>query len=155
MQNSMVTFTFSVFDRANAFWANLVQKIKLVSSMWNSRVKLIQICRIQCWCSLFLFLSGNTHFGQNQNYQSELKIGTYTNSSMLNSMIIFTFSVFDRKYPFWANLVQKVKIISLSWNLVPRLIRICKIQWWCSLFLFLTGNTLFGTIWSKKSKLLG
>ena len=45
-------------------------------------------------------------------------------------------SVFDRKHPFWANLVQKVKIVSLSWNLVPRLIRICRIQWCCSVFLF-------------------
>ena len=32
------------------------------------------------------------------------------------------FSVFAWKYPFWANLVQKLKIVSLSWTLV--LIRI-------------------------------
>ena len=37
---------------------------------------------------------------------------------------MFTFSVFDREYPFYTNLVRKVKIISLSWNLVPTLIRI-------------------------------
>ena len=36
------------------------------------------------------------------------------------------FSVFEWKYPVWANLVQKTKIISLSWNLVPTLIRICR-----------------------------
>ena len=49
---------------------------------------------------------------------------------------MFTFTVLDRKYlfwgqiffcfqsgiPFWENLVQKVKIASLSWDLVPRLI---------------------------------
>ena len=31
---------------------------------------------------------------------------------MQNSMVVF--AVFDRKQPFWTNLVQKIKIISLS-----------------------------------------
>ena len=44
------------------------------------------------------------------------------------------FSVSDRKYTFRANLVR---------NLVPRLIQICRIQWWCSIFLFYTENTIF------------
>ena len=90
---------------------------------------------------------------KNQNYQFKLKFGTYTNSNMQNSMVMFTFSVFDRKYPFWGNWVQKVNIISWSWNLVLRLIQICRIQWWCSLFLFLIENTYFGQIWCKKLKL--
>ena len=46
-----------------------------------------------------------------------------------------------------------MKIVSLSWNLVPRLNWICGIQWWCSLFLFLTINVFLGQIWSKNSKL--
>ena len=50
-------------------------------------------------------------------------------------------SVFSWKCLFWVNLVQKLKISSLSWNFVPRLIQIWKIPWWCSLFLFPTGNT--------------
>ena len=33
---------------------------------------------------------------------------------MQNSKVVFTFFVFERKYPFWANLVQKSKIITLS-----------------------------------------
>ena len=65
------------------------------------------------------------------------------NSNMQNLMMVFTFSVFHEKYPFSVNLVQKIKIISLSWNLVPILIWICKIQWWCSLFPFSTRNTFF------------
>ena len=77
---------------------------------------LIRLCTIQLSCSFFLFLSGNALFGQfgpkNQNYQFKLKFGTYTNSNMQNSMVMFILSVFDWKYPFWANLVQKVKIIS-------------------------------------------
>ena len=32
---------------------------------------------------------------------------------MQNSMAMFTFSVFDWKYPFWTNLVQKIKIVTL------------------------------------------
>ena len=136
---------------------------------------LIRICRIQWCCSLFLFLSGNTLFGQiwskksklsveaeiwylhqfehaefngdvhlfcfwseifflgkfspkSQNYQSKLKFVKETNSNMQNSMMLFSFLIFERKYPFWRNLVQKVKIISWSWNLVPALIQICWIQ---------------------------
>ena len=52
------------------------------------------------------------------------------------------FSFFYWKYLFRANLVKKkqkkIKTVSLSWNLVPRLIQICRIQWCCSLFPFLT-----------------
>ena len=70
---------------------------------------------------------------------------------MQNSMVMFTFPVFGRKYPVWDNLVQKIKIVSLSWNLIPRLIRICWIQWCCSLFSFLTGNALLGQIFPKLS----
>ena len=90
---------------------------------------------------------------KHQNCHFKLKFGTYTNSNMQNSMAMFIFFVFDRKYLFWANLVQKVKIISWSWNLVARLIRICIIQWCCSPFWFLSGNDFLEQIWSKKSKL--
>ena len=53
------------------------------------------------------------------------------------------FSVSDCKYRFWANLVQNIKKVSLSWNMVPRLIRIRRVHWLCSLFLF----------WPKISKI--
>ena len=58
---------------------------------------------------------------------------------------ICEFSVLVSKHPFWANLAQKIKIVSLSWNLVTRSIRICRIQWWWffQLFLFLSRNNLF------------
>ena len=36
------------------------------------------------------------------------------------------FSVLDRKYLFWAYLVHKIKIASLSWNLVTWLMRTCR-----------------------------
>ena len=147
MQNSMVEFTFSVFNQKYPFWASLVQKYKIISLSLNLLPWLIRIYRIQWWCSLSLFSTVNTFLGKfspkNQNYQFKLKFSTGTNSNMHNSMVIFIFSVFDRKYPFWANLVQKIKLVNLSWNLIPILILIFRIQWWCSLFLILTENAFF------------
>ena len=54
--------------------------------------------------------------------------------------MLFTLFDFEWKDRFWISLVQKVKIISWSWNLVPALIQKCKIQWCCLLFLFFSGN---------------
>ena len=55
-----------------------------------------------------------------------------------------TYSIFDWRNLFWVNLVQKLKIIHLSWNFVPRLIQIGRIPWWYLLFLFSTGNVFLG-----------
>ena len=49
--------------------------------------------------------------------------------------------------------VQKIKIVSLSLNLTPRPIRICKIQWLCSLFLFYTKNNPFWANLIQKLKI--
>ena len=53
----------------------------------------------------------------------KLKLITKNNSNIKNSLVVFTFSVLDRKHSFWENLVQKVKIFSLSKNVVLRLIQ--------------------------------
>ena len=68
---------------------------------------------------IFVFSTGNNFLGgkfspKTQNCQFKLKFGIKTNSYMQNSMMIFAFSVFDHKYPSWANLVQKFKIICLK-----------------------------------------
>ena len=102
-----------------------------------------------------------------KNCQFKLEFGPYTNSNMQNPIVVFTFSVLDRKYPFRTNLVQKIKIISLSWKLVPKLIRICRNHWWIHFSVFhqiypLWANLvrtiitaiLFGQIWCKQSELL-
>ena len=73
----------------------------------------------------------------------------WNNLNTTNSLVMFNLSVLDWKYPFWVNLIQKMKIVSLSWNLVPILIQICIIQWWCSLFLFSTRNTFLGKFGPK------
>ena len=113
-----------------------------------------------CWFTrsfLMLILRSSwksTKFGpKNQNSQFKLEFDTKPNSNMQNSVVMFTFSFSDRKYPFWANLVQKVIIIALSWNLLARLIQICRTQWCFSLFSFLIRNMLFAQIWAKKSEL--
>ena len=51
---------------------------------------------------------------KSQNCQFKLKFGSKSNSNMQNSIVIVTFSVLDQKHTFWANLVQKIKIVSLS-----------------------------------------
>ena len=56
---------------------------------------------------------------------------------MQNSMLVFTFAVLDQKYPYWE-------------NLVPRLIRICRIQWYGSFNLFfILGIPLLGKFGPK------
>ena len=88
---------------------------------------------------------------KNQNCQFRLNFGTQRNLNMQNSMMMLTSSVFNWKYSFWANLVQTFKIVSLNLNLVPRLIQVCRIQWWCLFFLLQSGNSLCRQICSKKS----
>ena len=51
-------------------------------------------------------------------------------------------------------MVPNTKNECLKWNLISRLIGICKIQSCCPLFLFWTGNTSLGHIWSKKIKIV-
>ena len=157
MQKLMMLFIFFCFWVEYPFWANLVHKIKMVTLSWSLVPTLIRTCRIQWWCSFFLFLIGNTLFGQIWSKKSKLSLWAeiwylhlFEHAEFIGDVHFF---VFDRKYPFLANLVQKVKIISWSSNLVARLIQICRIQWCCSLFQFLNGNTFFGQICSKKSKL--
>ena len=69
--------------------------------------------------AIFLFQTENTLseqvWSKNQNCQLKLKFGTNTNLNMQNSMVIFTFAVLDRKHPFWANLIQKIKIVSFEY----------------------------------------
>ena len=61
--------------------------------------------------------------------------------------------VLEQKYRFWANLVQKIKIVTLAWKLVSRLIPTCTIQWWYSVFPYSIENFLFGYIWFKEYKI--
>ena len=138
------------------FWANMVQRTKIACLRWNLVYRLIWICLIRWCCSLFCFRS--SHFGQisskKQNGLFKLNFDTQSNLIILNSIVIITFSLFHRKYHFWANLVQKFKIVCLFWNLEARLTRIKEILWWCSSFLLYTGNTLFWANFVQKIKIV-
>ena len=98
-----------------------------------------------------------TKFGtERQNYQFELKFGTYNNS---NTCANFSGDVHFFLFPirnafFWENLVQNVKFVSLMLNLLASLIRICRIQRWCSLFSFSIGNELFWANLVEKAKMI-
>ena len=91
---------------------------------------------------------------KNQNCHFMLKFSTYTNSNMQNSLMLFSFFVFECKSLFWANLVQNIKILTLCWHLVPRLIQICRIQWGYSLFLFSSANGFLGAYLVQKVKIV-
>ena len=64
-------------------------------------------------------------------------------------IFIFLLSVADRIYPCWENLIQKINIVILCLNLVPRLIQMCRNQWWCSIFFqkYSFGGNLFQKIY--------
>ena len=47
---------------------------KIFSLSWNLVPTLIRMCEIHWWCSLFLFLTGNTLFGQIWSKKSKLSI---------------------------------------------------------------------------------
>ena len=106
-RNSMVLFSFSVFNRKYPFRANLVEKVKIVTFRRNLIPRVIPISRIQWCCSLFLFrpeiLFWRKFGRKNEDYQFQLKFGTQNNSNMQNSMTMFTLSALDWKYPFWSN----------------------------------------------------
>ena len=138
MQNSIVMFTFSAFDRKYPFWANLDQKVKIISLMWNLIPPLIGICRIQWRVHFFCFGSEMPFLGK------KVKIISLSRDLVASLIRICRIQ--------WCCSLF-LSFFSLSWNLVPTLIRICRIQWWCSLFSFSNRNTLFGEIWSKKLKL--
>ena len=50
---------------------------------------------------------------------------------------------FRLEIPFLGKFGPKIKTFSLNWNLVPRLMQICRIQWWFWFFPFSTMNTFF------------
>ena len=130
-----MVFTFSALGQKTPFWANLFNKIKIFSLSENLVPRLIWICGIWWWCSLSVFDWKYLR----QIWSKKSKLSVWAEISHIRLIWICRISCvhflwFWPENPFSVNLV---KIVSLSWNLVPRLIWICRCQWWCSLFLFL------------------
>ena len=121
-------------------------------------LRLIRVCKVQWRCSIFLSfwfrIPSTGKFGPKTQF-------VCSNWKLIPQLIwifriqcCFHFIFLDWKYLFWTNLVQNVKSVSLSWNLVFKLIRIWKTRWWCSVFLFLIGSILFWELCSKILNLL-
>ena len=68
-------------------------------------------------------------------------------------MVMSTFFVLKREWSSWEHLVETIKIVSLSWNLSRLIVRILRIQWRCSVFLFLLCYYLFWTNMVQKIKI--
>ena len=152
----MDMFTYSICEKKYLFGVNLAPEFKIVC------LKLVHIsnwiCRIQWWSSLFVSSTEKKKHFLAKLYQNIKIVGLSWNLvprpiwlCRINGGIQFFH--FLTEIPFWETLVQKLKTVILNWNLLPRLICVCRIQWRCSLFLFWTGNTLFGQTRSESSKL--
>ena len=91
----MEVLTFSVFHWKYFLW----EKFKYAEFIGN----------VNCFCFQSEIFSLSKFGPKNQNCQFKLEFVTKTNFNMWNSMKMFTFSIFKWKYPFLANLVQKIK----------------------------------------------
>ena len=129
----MVVFTFSVLDGKHYFGGNLIQKLFILSlsGIWCLDQFQYKECigSVHCFCFRPKHVFGQIFTKKSQNCQFQLKFPTKTVSNMQNSVMVFTFFVLNGKHSFLENLVQKIRIVSFSLNLVPKLIRICRIQW--------------------------
>ena len=114
-------------------------------ALYNFKIKWAQGARNNQFC--FQNVRSNEIF---EIFKISNWINVYCTTQKASACSTWTVcSVFDWKYLFWVNLVQKLKNVSLSWNLVLRLIQICRIF----TFSVLHWKYLFGQIWSKKPKL--
>ena len=97
--------------------------------------RLIRIWRIQWWCSFFFSVFIWKKIKKSKLF-AKAEIWNLEKFEYVKFDSDFHFfSLLDWKYLFCINLAQKLKIVSLRWNFIPRLFRICQIRWWCSLFL--------------------
>ena len=124
MQNSMIMLTSFVLDPKFPFLDKFCTKNKNYQVFENLFPKLFRILIIRWWYSLKTLL-GEIWWKKIVNLNL-----SFVPRLILNSIFIIT------KYSFWVNLVRKIKIVCLSWNLIHTLIRIWNFEWWWSLFLF-------------------
>ena len=89
-------------------------------------------------------------FSKSSKYSTVIFELTFTTEEANASSILGW--LFCSVVPFLVNFFPKTQIVSLSRNLVPKLFQLCRIPWWCSLFLFLTGNTFFWKNLTKRVK---
>ena len=137
--NSMVLFTFSILTGNTIFGQIWSKKSKIVSFRWSLVPRLNRTCKIQLWCSVFPFSTGNTLFEQMLFKKSKVPVWAeiwyldefeYAEFSYVVHFFCFTFSgniFFFWRGGGWQIWSKKIKIVSLSWNLVFWLIRTYRI----------------------------
>lgn len=137
-KSSTMIFYFSVFCTKNSFGENLVLKLQIVCFKWYLVPRIIRISTLQCWCLFFLFLTGDTFLTNSVPKFKNLKWNLVPTLIPIYTIHWwFFFSLFMIRTIFCANLVKKkIKIVSLSENLVLALISIWRVQLWFSPFLF-------------------
>ena len=96
---------------------------------YSKQVTTIDALKVRFFCFRLKLRFLGKFVPKNQTCQFKLKFGSQTYSNMQHSIVVFTFSFLNQKYPFCGNLVQNLKIVSLSLYFVLTLAQICKIQW--------------------------
>ena len=83
---------FFSFSLEIPFWANLIQKIKIVLLSWNLNMQNYVVLTFSILDQRNLFCANL--FKKNHSCQFKPKFATKANLNMGNSMMMFTFSVF-------------------------------------------------------------
>ena len=136
-RNSMVMFIFFAFDHKYLSWANLLQKFKIVCSEWNLIQRVFEYAKFIGGVYFICFrLNIATFFGKfgpkSRNCQFKVKIGTYTNSNMTNSILMFIFlswgilflklcsknrnCLFKLKFRIYSHLQKMIQVGEFKWK---------------------------------------
>ena len=143
----MVLFSFSVSDRKYTFWENLMKKFKNLSWCINLVPTLTQ--SMQNSLVAFAF---SVFDWQWTTWVTEIWFLGYFKYAEFN--VVLRGFCFEWKLLFLANFFQTITIISLSWNLVPRLVLYQNIDDGIQFLLFCREIHFWVKFDPKKSKLL-
>ena len=138
---------FSLFLTGNTLF-------KIVSLSWNLVPSLIWTCRIQWWWSFFSVLDRRYPFGA--YLVQKFKI-VFSKWKFIPRLIWICggggahFICFRLEISFFEKFGPKNE--NYQFKLILILIRIWRIQWWCSIFYFRPEVSFFGKIFPKKPNL--
>ena len=104
-----VMFTFPCYTRNTIFGEIWPKKIKHYTKNEVKVTKAVGNCGFGhiFWRNPY----GKRYFLCSQKCLFKLKISTWTNLNILNSMVVFTLSMLDRNYLFCAESVQRIKFV--------------------------------------------
>ena len=104
-------------------WEKLVGGFRPILN--RVKVKQAEVARVNQF--LFQNVQNNEIFEISKMFKNNRWINVYYTKKQ--TLVVYWTGCFVLLYPFWVNLVQKLKIVSLNWNLVLRIISIRRIQW--------------------------